>query len=337
MSRREEKIPSLILGFGNVGRELILRDELWNLTDVRGVVVSKGGIRIRGKDDAKLLIDAVRTARKLNELPNFSTDISYQSFIDELYPRGVAFIAIPPSYKTGEPNISIVLDLLKQGISVITADKTPLALAYSEIMETSIKKGAYIGFRATVAAGIPLTDLARGVFGRDIETMLAILNASTNFILTQVEEGLSWSEAISKAEAEKLLEPDPKIDIEGWDPAAKLVILSNILGQNIKFEDVERIPLFSISESDVRKALLRKMRYKYIASLSFKEKEAKIQPVLLSQENPLSRVSGNYNAMMLKLEEKEYIYAEGPAGPAWRTARVMITDLFELLRYSSSH
>ncbi|MGB9725069.1 MAG: homoserine dehydrogenase [Fervidicoccaceae archaeon] len=330
---REEIPPSIIIGFGNVGRELALIDEIWSLTNVIGILTSKGGIKVDGEDTIFHIRNTAKSSKRLDELPGFIEGLSIEDFLDQLLGKGVAFITLPPSYSTGEPNISIYLKLLRRGISIITADKTALALSYTEIVETMKKFGSFLGFRATVAAGTPFVDLARGLRGRDLKKVKAVLNATTNFIISNIEEGMSWNGALDLARTEKLLEPDPSIDIEGFDAAAKLTIISNILGKRLRMNEVMRIPLSKVNENEIKGALKSGKRYKYIAELDFESGKATVSPQLLSLENPLSNIRGNYNGILIELEEKEKIYLEGPAGPAWRTARVMLTDLYEYLHF----
>lgn len=326
-----KKPPSIIIGFGNVGRELVLLDEIWMLTDVVGILSSKGGIKIEGKETATIVRNAAKSQKKLNEIKSFIEGLNVKDFLDQLAERGVAFISLPPSYSTGEPNTSLVLELLRNGISVITADKTPLAISFPEIMKTSLENETFFGFRATVAAGTPFIDLARGLRGRQIQKIRGVLNATTNFIISHIESGLDWSNAIKLAKEEKLLEPDPSIDIEGLDAAAKLAILSNLFGKRIRLGEVQRISLLSIKETEIRNAILNGRRYKYIAEFNFENGKAIVSPQVLTLDDPLSKIRGNYNGILVELEGKEKIYLEGPAGPAWRTARVMLTDLMEFL------
>jgi len=335
----EGKRPrSVLIGFGNVGRELALLDDFWKLTRPVGVISSRGTVRIESEDDAARIREAAKGGMKLSELPSFRKGEGLEDFSGSISEGDVAFIALPPSYSTGEPNVSLVLDLLERGVAVITADKTPLALAFKKVMEASSEHRAFIGYRATVAAGTPFVDLARGLVGRSVTRLRSVLNATTNFLLSQVESGLSWRESIEIAGKMKLLEPDPSIDTEGIDAAAKLTIISNTLGFEIGLGDVRRRPLLEVSEEEVRRAAENGKRYKYVAELILPEKSASVFPMKLDAQDPLSSVHGNYNGIVVELEEGERIFLSGPAGPAWRTAKVMITDLLEYLRfYRPSH
>jgi homoserine dehydrogenase len=156
------------------------------------------------------------------------------------------------------------------------------------------------------------------------------LNATSNYILSLVENGLGYKEAIERAIKEKLAEPDPRIDVEGMDAAAKLAILANEAGLGTSLNEIGRKPLTEISEDDVRKARREGGAVKYIANADIRRRELRVSPEILGPGDPLAHVTKNYNGLAIDLEE-DRITLIGPAGPAWRTANVMITDLIEYI------
>lgn len=326
----------ILIGFGNVGRELskilvrragALGSELGAALKVMGVITSRGYIAL-GQDWEKELLELVlRYESGDRSFIRGSTDIS--EAIDLMLPD-IALITIPPSYGTGEPNLTIYRILLRRGVSIITADKTGLALRYSELVGEARRKGIYIGYRATVMAGTPAIDVMRGLAGREIKRVRGVLNATTNYILSLVEKGLSFSEAISRAVEEKLAEPDPSIDIAGLDPSAKLAILANEAGIGISIGDVRRTPLTMIPEDEIRRSARSGGRVKYIATANIGERVFSVSPEILDPGDPLSHVSGNYNGLSIDIEGERIILA-GPTGPAWRAACAMFTDLIEYL------
>jgi homoserine dehydrogenase len=333
------KIKTALLGFGNVGRELarvISRkaDDIARCTGYAPTLTFIATSRGYAKLDEDWRDKAIEYASRYE-----SGDRGFLRpledlwrIIDETLPE-VAFIAIPPSYDTGEPNLSIYRGLIDRGVSFITADKTGLALRYSEIVSSANKKGIYIGYRATVMAGTPAIDAIRGIRGRDILTIRGILNATSNYILSLVEKGLGYREAIERAVEEKLAEPDPRIDIEGLDAAAKLAILANEAGLNVSLNEVRRKPLAEIPEDSVRRAHREGNAVKYIAHADMLKRELRVSPEIISASDFLATVSGNYNCLTIELEGDK-ITLIGPAGPAWRTANVMVTDLLYLASYN---
>lgn len=329
---RVVSVPVVVVGFGNVGRALVIElveGAYSRFFSLRGVVASRGAVVVRGEDSVRELARLARSRGRLEEHSSFSKGLSVADAAVETGAE-LAFIAIPPSYQTGEPNRSIYYSLAGRGVSIVTADKTVLAYDYAGLKKFMAEKNLFLGYRATVAAGTPVVDVARGLRGRSVERVRAIVNATTNYILTLVETGLSYREAVERAIAEQVAEPDPTIDTHGYDPAAKLAIIVSELGYTASVRDVAREPLDAVNEEEVRKALSEGCRYKYVAEADLRSGELVVHPVKLSGSSRLAQVSGMNNIVEFIVEDSAIII-EGPAGPAWRTAKVMITDALEYI------
>ncbi|MCE4622433.1 MAG: hypothetical protein F7B19_03855 [Desulfurococcales archaeon] len=323
-----------LVGFGNVGRELLLRlVEVRKELDVNitSISSSRGSVIVAGPGDLAYAVKLAHEGRKLHEHEGFREGMGpvEASVVGD---ADLAMITMPPSYFSGEPNKSVYYGLIEEGISIITADKTVLALEGRRFLEYAAKAGVYVGYRATVAAGTPAIDAALGLRLRGVESIRAVLNASTNYILGFVEKGLSFEEAIRESIKAKLAEPDPSIDTHGWDPAAKLVILSNTLGADVKLDLIERTPVDSIGEDVVRNSLREGKRVKYIAYADFNEGVYRVRPEVIPRDDPLAMAEGEENVIVFTLEGTE-IVLKGPAGPAWRTAKVMVTDILDYIRW----
>ena len=318
----------VLIGFGNVGRSLALELIKRGIATIVGVSSSKGSVVVDSRDSLEEIEKLAVSRQKLDEHKMFREGFCIDELVGAVKPE-VAFVTIPPSYESGEPNRSIYNMLVESGVGIITSDKTVLALEYHDFMNKALEHGVYVGYRATVAAGTPAIDFARGIRGRGLNELVSILNSTTNYILTLVEEGYSVDRAIEKAIEAGVAEPDPSVDVDGWDAAAKIAILACELGFNVTLRNVSRRSLRSLSESEVRRALREGFRYKYVAKLDSKGK-ASVEPTALREDEKLAGVRGMRNAVKAVVEDEE-LYIEGPAGPAWRTARVMITDLIEYL------
>ncbi len=225
--------------------------------------------------------------------------------LDDIIDAGIdaAIISIPPSYDTGEPNLSMYRKLLSSGVSVVTSDKTGLALDFAGLMAAAVKGDANIEYRATVMAGTPAIDLVRGGLwgGREVNSIKATLNATTNFVLTKIEEGLSRKDAVELAIREKLAEPDPRIDLDGWDAGAKLVILANQLGGlNATLRDV-KLSRFDADDERIRQAIKAGRRVKQVAVADMDSREMAVTLMEVDASSPLASVSGNYNAIEIRI------------------------------------
>ena len=318
------QLKVLLVGFGNVGRALA-RELVASRYDLRvvGVVTTRGLYRAPANWKA-WLADLADSYPDTAEAP---APADLRDVIATLRPD-VAFVTLPPSYRTGEPNLTVYRTLLSEGVSVITSDKTGLAMAFDEIMELARSRDAFVGWRATVMAGTPAIDVARGLRGREVRAVRGVLSATANYVLSRVEDGASLSEALSEAVKMRLTEPDPSVDLEGLDSAAKLVILLKTAGlAGVKLSQVQRAPLTSVSEDDVRGAARRGMRVRYVAE--FSGGSARVGPQLLDGRDFLASVRGSYNAVVFEVDN-ETVTLSGPGGGVAEAVKSMMADLREL-------
>ncbi len=320
-----------VLGFGKVGKQLVkfMLRENWGI-DLVGVANSKGSVLPEGPKEKAELLRIIEEGRRLEEHSTFTPGLVAPEIVVSTMPD-FAFIAIPPSYETGEPNRTIYYKIIDSGINIVTADKTLLALEYDKVMARVERTGVKIGYRATVVAGTPVLDVARALKFRGVERIRGILNSTSNFVLGIVQSGVSLSEAVKKSIEVGLAEPDPSIDLHGYDAAAKLAITANMLGYKVSLKDVKRVPLTDDVLADLVNYVQRKGGYiKQVATADFKNGELSVEPVIVEEADPLARSVGEINVVVFELEGSQIII-EGPAGPAWRTARVMLADAKHIL------
>ncbi len=317
-----------IVGFGNVGREVVRLVRSAPCLEPVGAADSRGAVVALNDASRRELARLAEAGERLSRHWDYSEGLDAVKAAMEAG-ADYAVVAIPPSYETGEPNRGIVLGLLDQGIGVGLADKTVPVLFYDELMRRAEVSSAPVGLRATVMAGTPATDVVRALAPRGIERIRGVLNATTNYILTMVEEGASFSEAVRRAVEYKLAEPDPRVDTHGLDAAAKLVILSRLAGYKAELGSVERVPLESVGEERVREARRRGARVKYVALAEPSSGVYRVAPAELPSGSPLASVDREYNAVELTVEGAT-VALTGPTGPAWRTARVLVGEALEL-------
>lgn len=320
---------AIVIGFGKVGREVVKQARLMGVgIEFVGALSSKGGAVLREREDMATLEELAQVGEGLSEHPSFTPGLSVQDLVKAADPD-IAFVAIPPNYASGEPNMSIYRDLARLGVSTVTADKTALAMDFWGTLKMFLSEGARLGYRATVAAGVPMTDVARAIRWRGVNSFTAILNATTNYIISLIESGMRYGEAVSKAIEDGYAEPDPTVDTHGWDPAAKVAIIASILeGRSISVREVERVPLGEGIEELINSARKRGHVIRYVATYE-RGRGASVKPAELGPNHPLTKASGTHNVAVFRLEGEEVIIS-GPAGPAWRTARVMIGDALDI-------
>lgn len=330
------KLRIALVGFGNVGKALakalvVKANRLTRLgyePCVIGILASRGGLVEENCLSGNQLLELIN--RGLYASPGIK-DIKLSELIS--YNPDVAMVTIPPSYRSGEPNLSIYRELIRGGVSVIMADKTGLALAYQELTEEARARGVFLGFTATVMAGTPALPLLRGLRGRDVERIYGVLNATSNYVLTLVEGGLTISEAVKRAIEEKIAEPDPSIDLGGLDASAKATIIANVVGLAARLGDVKVESLLNLNEDYIRGAVNRGLRIKQVASVDLVNGVISVKPMEVPADSVLGSLSGNYNALIIKLSGGKEITLIGPTGPAEATAEVMLSDLLDYAEF----
>lgn len=228
-----------MLGFGNVGRALasILLEKD---ADVRkrygqGISVTAIVTGSRGALYNPAGIDLKQALKEIEEDGRFSMDNPALSKLDAL---GVAregdYDALlemtPLNIKTGLPAADHIRTALERGKHAVTANKGPIAWYYKELRDLAKSKDARFYFESTVMDGTPLFNLADHTLRLcRITEVSGILNSTTNFILMKLEEGLTYDEALAEGRKLGIVEADPSMDVEGHDPAAKIVAMANVL------------------------------------------------------------------------------------------------------------
>lgn len=195
----------------------------------------------------------------------------------------------------GQPGLDCVRIALLRGMHVVTANKAPVVLAYPELEALARKVGRKLRFDGTVAGGLPALYIGeRDLRGATIFRLEAVPNLVTGYIMDLLTEGVSWDEALAQARAEGVLEADAAWDLDGWDAAAKLVILSQaVLGFPARLQDVARVGIQSLTAEDLRAARQRGYRYRLLAQAELSADGSyalTVAPAVLPPEHPLGHL-----------------------------------------------
>ncbi len=329
----------LISGFGNVGRELVrliteyrevlarqgVRISVVGIVDSRGALVSRQGIP---EETLLQLLEVPRGG--VSTFKDGRPGLTTLGALDEL--EGVLDVLVevtPSNYRDAEPALSHVKRALDVGVHVVSANKGPFALKYQELASAAERRGLYLGLKATVMAGTPLIELLRyGYTGRSVELVYGVLNSTTNYILNLMHGGLSFPEALAKAQEDGYAEPDPSLDLEGWDPAAKISILSGVLGRHIPVHQVARVPL----SPAVQELVEAEWPVRYIARLDVERGAASVRPEPVKPGSPLARLQGARNGVHIVSDGGKTIYLEGTGGGPRPTALALLSDVALIAR-----
>ncbi|PCJ60506.1 MAG: homoserine dehydrogenase [Planctomycetota bacterium] len=267
---------------------------------------------------------------------------------DVKLPKGV--IVNDPMLVCNDPNIDIVVELmggetvakkvvlqsLKQGKKVVTANKALLANHAKECFETAGKNDSCIGFEASCAGGIPLIKCLRdGLIANEIIHLYGILNGTCNFILTQMlERDMDFPVILKEAQEMGYAEADPTFDIEGIDTAHKLTILASIAyGVYVDFRNIyiEGITKISIRDLQALDELGYNVKLLALGNFSKKGLDLRVHPVAIPKDHPLSPVSGAYNAVHIRGDIVEDIMLSGPGAGMDPTASAVVGDIVDII------
>ena len=209
---------------------------------------------------------------------------------------GLLLEASPVNLEQGaEPGLTCIRTAMKRGMHVVTPNKGPLVVAYRELHDLAEARGVQLRFDGTVAGGLPALNIGRrDLRGAVIHRLEAAPNLSTGYVMDLLADGLSWDEALERARQTGALEGDGSWDLEGWDAAAKLVILANdVLDYPARMEDVVLTGVTTLGVDVLRAARERGERYRLLARA---EREAdgtytlSVSPVPLPPDHPLGRL-----------------------------------------------
>ena len=336
------------IGYGVVGQgltEILLEkkemlakkfDFHWDVVAISDIM--KGSIYNENGLDMKKILDIVKFGKKLNEYPTGIKDLDSISTIKETNADTIVEVTFT-DVKTGEPALTHITTALNMGKNIISTNKGPVVKQAVEILELAKSKNVHYGFEGVVLSGTPALNLARcALAGNYIKSFKGILNGTTNYILTQMEAGKSYEDALKKAQELGYAEADPTGDVEGLDALGKVVILTNVvLGRRITWTDVERKGITEITMEDVEKAKAEGKRWKLIGSADIQSDgsvKAKVWPEKLPLSDPLAGVSGATNALTYNTDELGPVTIVGPGAGRRETGFALLIDLLEINRKS---
>jgi homoserine dehydrogenase len=289
--------------------------------DNKGAAVAPAGLdlqRLLEAKKAKATIGAYEKGSKFDPLQ-----------VIENVDAEVMLECTPTNLIDGEPGISHIITAMRTNKHVISVNKGPLALAFPSLIELANYNGVMFRFSGTVGGGTPILEFAkRCLKGDRITSFKGILNGTTNYILSKMEGGLTYESALQDASKKGYTEANVSLDVDGYDAAAKLVIMANwIMGMKVTMKNVERTGITKIRLSDVRKAAQRGNAIKLIASCDSNRLD--VAPTEVAKTDPIC-VNGTLNAVTFSSEHsgKQTIIGRGAGGI--ETASAVLRDLIEI-------
>jgi len=234
-----------------------------------------------------------------------------------------------------EPAGGYVRELLHAGKSVVSANKQLVARHGAELFAIASAAGVQLRFEASVCAAIPVVKVLReSLVVSNVHRVLGIVNGTTNFVLSRMERGGSYAEALAEAQQLGYAEADPTDDVSGADAAAKMAILATVaFGSRVALEDVECRGIEEIEQAHVQAAaeLGMVVRLVGIATLVDARVDVRVQPAFVVRSHTLASVDGAFNAVMLQGDAIREITLEGPGAGGIETASAVVADLVSVV------
>jgi len=329
----------ILVGFGTVGQafaRVLLQDAQRILREygfqpqLTDIIDSEGSCH----DEAGLSIPlALKTKEQYGTVAKYPGSGTRNSDSRRVISNNDAEVVVettPTNFKNGEPGMSNIKTALSSGKHVVTANKGPLALAMPAILELARHRDRQLRFSGTVGGGTPFLDFAAKCMpGEKISRIKGILDGTTNYILTRMEDSsLTFQKALGEAQKKGYAERDPTNDVEGFDTAAKIVIIANwVLSKGLSLSDVDRTGISKVNPQRLQKAGAAGSRVKLIGRIE--DSSASVRPEEIRRDDPAC-VPDTLNALTFTTEHAGDITLVGPGAGGERTASAIVRDLVSI-------
>ena len=326
----------ILCGFGVVGQSLAkllesrsedlyarfgLKPRIVGVFDTKGSAVESAGL------DLSKLINVKKKYGTVKKYSSSKNNLSGVDLIKSL-DADVLVETTASNYKDAEPGMTHITEAMKHGLHVISVNKGPLALAFPSLMELATYNQVLLRFSGTVGGGTPILEYAKNsLLGERIVSFEGILNGTTNYILTNMANGMSFKDALNDAKQKGYVEADESLDLDGLDAAAKLVILANwVMEIKVTMQDIKLTGIRNVSDDDIKNAAKKNCAVKLIASCN---KELIVSPREISLDDPLC-VNGTLNAISFTSEHSGTQTIIGRGAGGIETASSIIRDLLDI-------
>jgi homoserine dehydrogenase len=335
-----------VAGYGHVGRAFLtlVKDKAAEVSERYGLIFKT---EIICKSDgcfvsaAGLLdpADLVRNGKPwTNGNPCWKPGLSLEDAMTGRKPGGCLVECTPSNYETGRPGLGYLLAAFRMGWNAVAASKGALVAGFRELRDAAAESRAAFGFSGATAAALPTLDIGlTALAGARIEAIQGILNGTTNYILTRMAEGLDYMESLKDAQTKGIAEPDPTYDVEGWDTAAKILIISNVcLNTSYSLRDVRVRGIAGLGAEEVLEARRRGRSLKLLATASRRRKgvgwDLEVRPSALEESHPLFHVNGTEKGITFLTDTMGSITVTGGRSNPRGTAAALLKDIINIYR-----
>lgn len=330
-----KKINLALIGYGNVGKAFVrmLKRREDYIADEYGCTVEITAVSTKRKGS---IIEQTGLYMEDLDLDKAESSVSAFDVIDNA-DYDVLVELTPINIKTGQPAIEHIQRAMRRGKHVITANKGPIAWAYKELKSLAEENNVLFYHEATVMDGAPVYNLMREtLMGCEILEIKGILNATTNYVLKEMENGVSLEAAIKEGQRRGFVEADSSMDIDGWDAAAKLTALMNVLmNADITPVNIQREGIGNITKEQLDKAAKEGKKIKLLCHGKIEGGKAvgSVKPQLVDVDSLYAAINGTASLVTIRtdLMGEISIIEEIYEPEIDQTAYGILSDLFRLL------
>jgi len=337
----------VMLGFGNVGKafaQLLLKKQadLNKLYELELQVVgigtgSHGFIQNAAGIDLNQVLDVLDSGKSLDTIPSDYTPSNAMELL-ETCGADVLVETTPVNYETGEPGLSHIRSALEKSMHAVTANKGPVVHGYRDLATLAASKRRKFYFESAVMDGAPVFGMCRECLpGSRITSFRAVLNSTTNLILTEMEKNQSFEDAVRYAQSIGIAETDPSGDVDGWDASIKVAALVTVLmDYPLTPGQVDRTGIGGLTLEQVQQAKAQGKRWKLVCEAKKKngELEAVVSPRQVTPEDSLFHLDGTSSAITVQSDTLGPLtLREDSPGPE-TTAYGLLADTLNALGYS---
>ncbi|PRR82693.1 homoserine dehydrogenase [Clostridium vincentii] len=317
-----------LIGYGGVGKAFIrLLEEKHIHCSIKYILKSDGGVfNSKGLD----INDVIKIEDNIKEHEEWMEGRNFENVIDEKIDFLVELT--PTNMKTGEPALTYIKEALNRGINVVTGNKGPILINYLGLKELAKKNNVSLGIGCTTGGALPsITGGRVDCAGARIEEIQGVLNGTTNYILKEMgTKEIEYEEALKNAQELGIAETNPKMDVEGFDTAIKMIILTNaLLGKKLTLEDAEIEGITKVTVKDIKEAEQEGKKIKLLGKVFTKKGNIKVKvtPVSIDEEHPLYFVEGKNKGIYYRTDTLGDITIIGGASSTRNAAAAILRDI----------
>jgi len=336
-------VKIVLAGYGGIGRALVmairrhrveikkrygLEFDLMGVADSSGAALSQNGL------DLGLLEDVKAKTGRVSDYPKFGREGASVSDLLEETDAEILFDASSSDIHSGEPGLSNMMHGLSRDMHIVTTNKAALAKGYRCLSKKAKEMHVALKFRGCACTTIPCFDvdiyqsLGLGICGIE-----AIVNATSNYVLSRMSDGASRHEAIREAQDQGIAERDPALDLDGWDTACKMVILANwLLNGDFALEDVEVRGISNLTVEEIMLARQKGLVYRNVGEITRDNARINLRsyPKIMTINEPLALVRNLQKAILFHTEIGDVFIRTEHAG-ALPSAYALLQDAIEIV------